>query len=525
MYKTQNYMFNAAIYVRLSREDENIGQSESIKNQQDFLVKYVQEQDWILYDIYCDDGYTGINFDRPAFQRMLKDIEAKKVNLVLTKDQSRLGRDHIETGFYIEKYFPSKGVRYIALNDGVDTFCESSSNDMTPFRLAMNDMYAKDISKKVRTSLNTKREKGEYIGSFPLYGYIRDPANKSRLVVDPEAALVVKRIYDMFIEGHSMYGIAKQLSEEGVLIPNRYKAMKYSSFNISRLKYDVWTHETIAKILANPTYCGNLTQNFTARINYKIKTQKTLPKSQWITKKGTHEPIISEEDFVLVQTIKEKRPTPMKSYSKSAHILSGLLFCGDCGERITFTHGIKGHIYTICSRYKKMMKYKVCTSHGMPEHALNKLVLDDLRILIQNYSNKEELEKLFKSKKRVNSFVVLEKDIIAAETEIKLLNLFLKDLYQNKTEGLIIEERYKELQWANNEEWNKLKTKLEALKKKKERQSGLSNSSLQLDIIENAINPDYPDRALLFNLIDKVKIFQDEKEKSVVIYYKFKMPF
>jgi len=187
--------YSVGIYLRLSKEDEIAGQSESISNQRDFITSYVLEQGWDIYDFYIDDGYSGLNFDRPAFKRMISDIENKKINLVITKDLSRLGRDYIDTGNYIERYFPQRNVRYIALNDGIDTFASSANNDMSPFKSVINDMYAKDISKKVRAVLDTKRKKGQFIGAFAPYGYKKDPTNKNNIIIDEVAASVVRRIY------------------------------------------------------------------------------------------------------------------------------------------------------------------------------------------------------------------------------------------------------------------------------------------------------------------------------------------
>ena len=222
-----NYkIFNVGIYLRVSQEDEKEGQSESIGNQQDFITRYVLEQGWNLTNVYIDDGWSGLNFERPDFKRMIADIESKKINLVITKDLSRLGRDYIDTGYYLERYFPQKNVRYIAINDGIDTFSQNGNTDMSPFKAVINDMYAKDISNKVRTALHTKKLKGDFIGSVAPYGYMKDPNNKGKLIIEEETAEVVKQIFEIFLEGGTKLGIANKLSMQGVPTPSQSKNLK-----------------------------------------------------------------------------------------------------------------------------------------------------------------------------------------------------------------------------------------------------------------------------------------------------------
>ena len=323
----------AGLYLRLSKEDEAQGQSGSISNQRAILERYAQDQGWEVAGCYIDDGYSGLHFDRPGFQRLLSDIEAGLVNLVLTKDLSRLGRDYIDTGYYLERYFPSRQVRYIALADGIDTFASSSAqNDMGPFKSVMNDLYAKDISQKVRAVMDTKREAGQFIGAFAPYGYQKDPENKNRLFVDGPAAEVVRRIFEEYLAGQSMAGIARRLNQEGVLPPSRYKA------EIQRLPYHnanavqgVWRAETIRTILGNPTYAGDLAQGKNEKWSYKLKASHKVPRQEWTVVPDTHEAIIDKEAFQIVQQLLERRSGHCKTKAHS-HLLSGLVFCGDCGS-------------------------------------------------------------------------------------------------------------------------------------------------------------------------------------------------
>ena len=251
---TNQDVYKVGIYTRLSREDEKNKESESIDTQKKLLISYVKSQGWVLYKIYVDDGYTGTNFNRPGFKDLINDIETGNVNLVITKDLSRLGRDYIETGYYLEKYFPLKNVRYIALNDGIDTFDEkSTSNDMTPFKSVFNDMYAKDISKKVRSSLITKAINGEDIKAFEPYGYKKDELDKKKTVIDYEVCDVVKKIFEMYYKGVNKKQICNYLNENKVCTPIEHK-MKYTNYYNPNRKTNMWSATMISKILRDRIY-------------------------------------------------------------------------------------------------------------------------------------------------------------------------------------------------------------------------------------------------------------------------------
>ena len=347
-------MYNAGIYLRLSQEDERAGQSESISNQRDFVTGYVSERGWNIAGVYIDDGYSGLNFNRPGFLRLLSDIESGRVNLVITKDLSRLGRDYIDTGFYLERYFPGNNIRYIAINDGIDTNNADNGDDMSPFRAVINDMYARDISKKVRTALRTKKMKGDFIGSSAPYGYQKDPDNKGRLIIKEETADIVRRIFAMFIADDTKRGIAGKLTSLGIVPPSQDKTKK-------------WNEVTVSRILTNPTYKGDLTQNRAKKVNYKLDKKVNLPRNDWIIVEGTHQPIISKEDFDTVQQIIEKR-----SYAgKTVHLLSGLVKCGDCGASMTFARG-----NMICSAWKRN---GFCSAHTIREDYVENQVISKLQ--------------------------------------------------------------------------------------------------------------------------------------------------
>lgn len=264
--------YHVALYIRLSKEDENEGPSQSVQNQESLLQEFVHQHRLQVADTYIDDGWSGTNFDRPGFQRMIADIETKKVNMVITKDLSRLGRDYIMTGHYMERYFPEHRVRYISLLDGIDTGVDSTANDITPFRAIMNDMYAKDISKKIKSVKRDKQRKGLFIGGKPMYGYKMHPTERNKIIVDEEAACIVRRIFAMALSGDSCRQIARTLNVEGVPTPATYCGWNM----VNRSPFSgMWSSERISDMLRNETYIGNMVQGRTVKVNYKSKLHRT----------------------------------------------------------------------------------------------------------------------------------------------------------------------------------------------------------------------------------------------------------
>lgn len=330
----ESFSYRVGIYIRLSREDEDKTlESESITNQRSLLLQYVKENHYQFIDSYIDDGFSGTHFDRPAFQRMLCDIEQGKINMVITKDLSRLGRDYIGTGNLLEKYFPEHNVRYIAVTDNIDTFLDGTNNDIAPFKAIMNDMYAKDISKKIKTSLRAKQKEGKWVSGRTPFGYRRDPNNKNRFVIHREQAKIVKRIFEMSLEGFSFYQIALKLTKEKVKTPAQYYCFEWKSHY--RFNYGKWNSKTIRDILVNQMYIGNMVQNKRSKVNYKVK--KVLPNApkDYIIVEHTHEPIIEKKVFDEVQKRLPKNVGRIEK--KEKHLLDGLLYCKECGHRISIT--------------------------------------------------------------------------------------------------------------------------------------------------------------------------------------------
>ena len=388
--------FNVAIYVRLSKEDDKqdkiskIDDSESIENQIKFLTSFVKGQGWNIVGIYKDDGYTGTNFNRPDFIRMKNDIELGKVNLVITKDLSRLGREYIETGFYIEKYFPQKNVRYIAINDGIDTFDpENNNNDITPFKAVMNDMYAKDISKKVKSTMIIKAIEGECIKSFLPYGYKKDDKDKNKIVIDTNVSDNVVKIFELYKSGKTKKQICDYLNENNIDTPLKYKEQTSNYANPNKRTY-LWSTSSITKILRDRIYVGDLVQHKYSTVSYKIKKTIKLDESKYITKENNHEPIVDKQTFYYVQELLNKQANEWNYSDRPSHLLKGLVYCSKCGSKVTYNKNHGKYFRIVCSSYKKQGK-AFCSNINMREDYLIENVINSLRNNIKRYLKEDEI--------------------------------------------------------------------------------------------------------------------------------------
>ena len=304
--------YKVAMYIRLSKEDEDKKEeSQSVTNQRSLIINFIKENNLNLIDTYIDDGVSGTTFDRPNFNRMIEDINSKRINMVVTKDLSRLGRDYIQTGYYLEKFFPENRIRYISLLDGIDTGVDSSTNDITPFKAIMNDMYAKDISKKITSVKRDKQRKGLFIGGKPAYGYKMHPTEKNKIIIDEEVASNVRRAFKLALEGYSGRKIAGIFTDENIPTPGQYANAIYRVTPTTHF----WKSEFIHTMLRNEVYIGNMVQGRKRKVNYKSKKEITMPKEQWVIVPNTHEPIIDKKDFYDVQMLLDKRkPTRTRTH-------------------------------------------------------------------------------------------------------------------------------------------------------------------------------------------------------------------
>lgn len=505
----ENYV--AGLYIRLSREDDDkVSESESIINQKSLLLQYVKENHFTVYDLYIDDGYSGTNFDRPDFNRLLDDIELKKINMVITKDMSRLGRDYIGTGNLIEKYFPEHHVRYIAVTDNIDTFLDHSNNDIAPFKAIMNDMYAKDISKKIKSSLKARQKEGKWVGGRCPFGYMQDPNDKNHFVINEEQASVVKRIFDMSLNGMSCYRIAQELTNENVKTPAQYYRFEWKSHY--HLNYGEWHTKTIKDILTNQVYTGDLVQNKRAKVNYKVKKVVRNNPKDYIIVENTHEPIIEKELFYEVQ--KRIPKNVGRKEKKEVHLLDGLMYCGDCHHRISVQpRRKKDHrCYTICNYYRTYRKSKVCTTHSNNYDVLEQAILDTLRSDCLKYLDSQKVKENVRNEMNDSRVDNHQNEMKVLEQEINRINENLDSIYLDKLNKVI-----------SNEQFDRVKVKLEnELNRKQDKLMKLVNDSKDIftkeeqnQLIENYMNEflsmKNPSRELVIRLIERVDIYEDKK--------------
>ena len=516
-YTIDNTIFKIAIYIRLSREDGDDLESESVTNQRSLLIGYLKAQGLVAVDVYVDDGYTGTNFERPEFKRMLNDIKNKKINMVITKDLSRLGRDHIMTGFYVETFFPENDVRYIAVNDDIDTFFETSGSDMMPFRLSMNDMYAKDISKKVRSNLLQMKKDGKFCGSSAPYGYMRDPNDKHRLVPNPKTAPIVKRIFDLYIAGYGSSRIAEILTSEDLPTPIMYSGTKLNKYSHP----EIWKHTSISNIIKNRAYIGDLIQHKFQKVNYKIKKRKNVPKNEWCIKENAHEPLVDKKTFEIAQSIKDSKNNYNPDRRNVVYVLSDLVYCKDCGARMSISYDKKRNRTTMnCNNYRKFSKYDICFSHYINYTKLENTVYDKLRNMANQYiEDKEEFINIIKSE-----YVDPKHDKLKKIDELNLKIDELKkkqdSLYDDKFNNIINVETYSRLFNTTEEDIKIINNKLEKLKKEISSINEDSSCYVEyLDIIKSFLDMKNPTREIMNRLIDKIYV---TKDKKLEIHYRIK---
>ncbi len=454
MGKTVDKIYHAAIYVRLSKEDGDVAsaakaESNSISNQKNLIKDFLKDKDDIIVvSERVDDGYSGSNFERPGFQMMMEDIKRGTVDCVIVKDLSRFGREYIDSGKYIERLFPALGVRFIAVNDHIDSKNESERDDIVvPFKNLMNDAYCRDISIKIRSHLEVKRKNGEYIGAFTPYGYKKDENDRNRLVPDLYAAGVVKDIFRMKLHGMSQTAIADRLNGQGILSPMEYKhslGIRIQD-NFKTHEQAEWSSMSVRRILENEVYIGTLVQGRHSTPNHKIKKIVDKPEEEWIRIEDNHEPVISKREFSIVQRLlgMDTRTSPNED---EVYVLSGLAVCADCGAPMIKRNvpaGGKVYSYYICS---KNAATKECGTHRIPKDRLERLVLDVLQTHIANvldagrileYINTVPFQEL--------EIKELERQKEAKEQEVQRCRELRDMLYEDLKDGIVSKEDYAEL--------------------------------------------------------------------------------
>ncbi|MDD3304108.1 MAG: recombinase family protein [Clostridia bacterium] len=464
-------------------------------------------------------GYTGTNFERPSFKKMLMDIEGKVINTVITKDLSRLGRNYAKTGYYIDEYFPEHQIRYVAVNDSVDTY-ENEDNSTSAFMGVVNDLYAKDISKKVRTAFKIKQQRGDYLGTSAPFGYMKDEKAKGKLLIDPYSSLYVKRIFAEFLDGKPIHSIALDLIRDSIPTPSEYSKVK----NTQRIVAGAWSDTTIRRILVNEVYIGHVIQNKKQSINYKIRKQRANPKEKWVRVENRHEPIINLNDFNTVKQILMKRSyIPKKGIG---HTLTGFLFCSNCGSRVTFLpRHEKGKYYCICNVAKNFRKIGKCDMGFIHEEEIEKQIKTFLSEMGLTYLNRgNAIEKTYQEQtKKILIDKQHEKKIIMSKIE-ENSNLQY-ELYKDKVVGNITQDCFLSLQIQSAGEREKLEQRLIVIDNEIDRISNVKND----DMIDRAINEFLKfkklDRNILSVLIDKITVYKNANgEKNINIYCKFQSP-
>ncbi len=509
--------YHAALYIRLSKEDENEGPSESVTNQKSLLDEFVKNNRLSVYDVYIDDGYSGTNFDRPDFQRMIGDIEAGKVNMVITKDLSRLGRDYIMTGHYMERYFPEKRVRYISLLDGIDTGVESTANDITPFRAIMNDMYAKDISRKIKSVKRDKQRKGQFIGGKPVYGYKMHPTEKNKIVVDEEAAVVVRRIFAMALDGISCRKIAAKLNEEGVPTPAAYAGLTVPNPGPYT---GLWSSERISEMLQNETYIGNMVQGRTIKISYKSRKYLKQDRENWVVVEGTHEPLVDNETFQKVRMlVNSRRHTRSRTYD---FLLKGLIFCHECGYPLAVLNrkNAAGEdvLYFVCRTYQRFTKAGVCTCHSIKEKTVTDAIIAKVREVCEVCLNPRELlpmaQEAVEQAQKENA---PENEMQAIQNKIDSLTANLDKMYMDRLSGLLAETDFERIYQRVKMERAVLEDKLKALEAQKE--CPVSTEDRARALVQKFMDSAFTSRELLVSLIQRVELTE---EKQIIIKFRFR---
>lgn len=504
--------YRAALYIRLSREDGDKAESDSVINQKRLLTHFAQAQpDIESYQYYVDDGWSGANFDRPDFTRMMADVYAQNIDCVIVKDSSRFGRNASESGRYIGEVFPRMRVRYIAVNDAIDSgksqgvaidFLNNSMRGM------INEYYVAANSESIRSTLDMERKRGYFIGSFAKYGYKKDPADHHKLMIDEDAAEVVRQIYRMYLSGSGIRTIVRTLNENGIPNPSTYKRSQGLNFRSRAIgKSSLWSDKTVRRILQDEMYTGNMVQGKNKKVSYKGKAVIALPQEEWIRVEDTHEAIIGRDDFERVQRMLKKgaKTSPV---SGEIDLFSGLLKCADCGHALikkTNRNPDKTYIYYRCSSHCRCKT--ACPAHTIRYEKLYNAVLATIQNMVAVAADADEVFKEMKQNQSSAESVDIGKQIKTQEQELEKVKQLLADLYPDYKNGILNKEQY----LMNKQKYERKQTRLEqSIKRLKTASSDQSDG----DISENEFikhfkhrgNIDRLTRPLLSELVDRIVV-------------------
>lgn len=529
-----------ALYERLSRDDEMQGESNSITNQKKYLEEYARSQGFKNIRHFTDDGYSGVDFNRPGFQALIAAVEVGEVDIVCVKDMSRFGRNYLKVGFYTEIMFPEKGVRFIAINNGVDS-ANPSENDFTPFLNIMNEWYAKDTSNKIRAIFRSRMQDGKRCSGAIPYGYKRDPEDKNHLLIDEEAAKVVRRIFQMIIDGMGTKAIANRLSEEKVLIPSAYLEQSEHGESRNHSYHDPyrWNCTAVAYILEKQEYMGHTVLGKTICENFKTKKRRKATPDELIIFENTHEAIVDEETWHLAQKLRRKTKRTLANGTYS-HRLSGLVYCSDCGKRLSYAsphsqHRADGKTYDAdsnfrCPTYKSM--YGECTMHFIKASTLDSLVDEAIR-KVAAYVLKDEQAFLQQVKELTSASQAVvqtdsKKELVTAKKRIAELDNFIKKLYEGNASGKIPDRQFEKLMAQYDTEQQELEARVAEIEAKiSELRQEEERGEMFVRLVKRYRDFTEITQTMLNEFIDKIVIFEAtggrtvNRSQRIDIYFNF----
>lgn len=533
----EEIIYNAAVYARLSKEDARAGDSVSIESQVDMLTKYVADKGWNHVATYKDDGFSGTNFDnRPAFQEMMSRVRKGEINLVVVKDMSRFGRNYLEAGKYIEETFPDLNCRLIAVNENYDSL-RDGNDMMVIFRNIFNDFYARDTSAKIRAVRKSAMRSGRFMGAFAPYGYVKDPADKHKFLIDEPAAEVVRLIFSMRAGGIGCPKIARELNEKGIMPPRTYYFSAKGQANPYEKTNGKWNDRSVRLILNNEAYLGHTVQHKGECTSYKDHHIKTVSPDEWIRVEDTHEPIITKELWEECRQVDRLHSRPHQNRLKEVSLFSGLLYCADCGYamrcQVTVRrkkNGIKANYEAyMCGSYSRS-GHTACTTHYIPRHMLEELVLSDIldkaeKVCIREQEVIKQITELKKTQGKETAAV--EKSANTLKKRLSELDRLIQSTYEDKVLGKIPESICVKLISGYQSELEEKSAQLEELEKKLAEQKKVTEEVQEwADIIRQYRDAESLDRDMLLKLIERIEVGEacvvnGQKERQIRICYKF----
>ncbi len=513
-------------YIRLSREDlqkinRGLDDSNSVKNQRDILndFHFNHAEEFESYTEYVDDGHTGTDTERESFQRLLGDVMSGKINCVVVKDLSRFARNYSDAGSLIDNLFVQMGVRFISLAEGVDSYLnpDSVNSIIVPITNVMNDQYCYQTSKKIRQVFDYKRRNGQYIGSFAPYGYIKDPKDKHQLIVDPEAAEIVKKIYELCLQGMAKLQIVMYLNDHGIPSPTAYRKLKGLPYSPAISDAPMWGNKIITDILRNPIYTGDLVQGRRRVKSYKVHQIEAVPEEEWVRVPDTHEAIITHETFDRVQGLL-KRDTRTAPKKRELHLFSGFLRCADCGKAVTRSQSGK-NVYYSCSTYKKRSR-TACTMHSIKHNRLEAAVLFAIQYQVSTaVSYSEIVTRINAAPLKKSQSHRLNDQIAAKEKELTKITRYKQSLYQDWKDGEISQQEYREMKADYERQAAGLSDLLARLTaERKQLSNGVDQQHPALVAFAKYQNIEKLTREILIELVDHIKVYENG---NISVHFKF----